>query len=132
MKSAFRYFAVVISFVLLGTVAAPPGLAQDQSTQSPPQQDQSTPDQQKPEKQKKEKKKGGGFFSGLKAVSGSGSEQQEATRTAGSKTVGEGAQIGDAQPTAADRQAVSAMEGYSVPAPEVKKFQDDGKLKSKQ
>lgn len=132
MKSAFRFFAVAISFVLLGTVAAPPGLAQDQSTQSPPQQDQSTPDQQKPDKQKKEKKKGGGFFSGLKAVSGSGSEQQEATRTAGSKTVGEGAQIGDAQPSATDRQAVSAMESYSVPAPEVKKFQDDGKLKSKQ
>jgi len=41
MKFAFRFFAVVISFVLLGTVAAPPGLAQDQSTQSPPQQDQS-------------------------------------------------------------------------------------------
>ena len=129
MKSAFRFFAVVISFVLLGTVAAPPGLAQDQSTQSPPQQDQSQQGQQT-EKEKK-KKKGGGFFGGLKAVSGSGSEQQEATRTAGSKTVGEGAQIGDAQPTAADRQAVSAMETYSVPAPEVKKFQDDGKLKSK-
>jgi hypothetical protein len=137
MKSAYRFVAVVISFVLLGTVAAPPGIAQDQSTQNPPpaqtapQQDQSQQGQEKADKDKK-KKKGGGFFGGLKAVAGSSSEQQEATRTAGSKTVGEGAQIGDAQPTAADRQAVSAMENYSVPAPEIKKFQDDGKLKPKQ
>ena len=129
MKSAFRFFAVVISFVLLGTVAAPPGLAQDQSTQSPPQQDQSQQWQQT-EKEKK-KKRGGGFFGGMKAITGSSSEQTSATASAGTKGVGEGAQIGDAQPTAADRQAVSAMETYSVPAPEVKKFQDDGKLKSK-
>jgi len=67
----------------------------------------------------------------MKAITGSSSEQTSATASAGTKGVGEGAQIGDAQPTAADRQAVSAMEAYSVPAPEVKKFQDDGKLKSK-
>lgn len=134
MKSALRILALVFSFILLGSVAAPRPRAQDQSSQAQPTQDQSTPDQQKPEKQKKEKKKGGGFFSGLKAVSGSGSEQQEATRTAGSKSAGEpesGQSIGDVTPSAADRQAVSAMEGYSIPAPEVKKFQDDGKLKSK-
>ncbi|MFB3921135.1 MAG: hypothetical protein ACE145_05400 [Terriglobia bacterium] len=116
---------VLISCILLASMAAVSARAQEPSTQ-----DQPAPDQSKTE-QKKEKKKGGGFFGGLKAVAGTGSEQQEATRTAGSKTVGEGAQIGDAQPTAADRQAVSAMESYSVPAPEVKKFQDDGKLKSK-
>ena len=138
MKSAIRFFAVVITFVLLGTMAAPPGLAQDQSTQNPPpaqnppQQDQSQQGQTSDKDQQKKKKKGGGFFSGLKAVSGSGSEQQEATRTAGSKTVGEGAQIGDAQPTADDRKTVQAMEAYSIPAPEVKKFQEDGKLKPKQ
>ena len=67
----------------------------------------------------------------MKAITGSSSEQTSATASAGTKGVGEGAQIGDAQPTAADRQAVSAMETYSVPAPEVRKFQDDGKLKSK-
>ncbi len=130
MKSASKCFALVISCVLLWSVAAPRSRAQEQPAQAQSTQDQEKSDQQKKEKEKK--KKGGGFFSGLKAVSGSGSEQQEATRTAGSKTVGEGAQIGDAQPTATDRQAVSAMESYSVPAPEVKKFQDDGKLKSKQ
>ncbi len=130
MKSVLRFLAVVFSMILLGSVAGPLPRAQDQSTQGQPTQDQSQQGQQT-EKEKK-KKKGGGFFGGLKAVSGSGSEQQEATRTAGSKTVGEGAAIGDAQPTAADRQMVSAMEGYSIPPPEVKKFQDDGKLKSKQ
>ena len=128
MKSALRFLALVFSCILLGSVAARPPRAQDTSSQGQPTQDQSQQGQQT-EKEKK-KKKGGGFFGGLKAVSGSGSEQQEATRTAGSKTVGEGAQIGEAQPTAADRQAVSAIETYSVPAPEVKKFQDDGKLKS--
>ena len=132
MKSAIRFFAMVITFVLLATAAAPRGLAQDQSTQNPPKQDQSQQGQTSDKDQQKKKKKGGGFFSGLKAVSGSGSEQQEATRTAGSKTVGEGAQIGDAQPTADDRKTVQAMEAYSIPAPEVKKFQEDGKLKSKQ
>ncbi len=129
MRSASKFLALIISCVLLGSVAALGARAQDQPAQAQSPQDQEKSDQQKKEKEKK--KKGGGFFGGLKAVSGSGSEQQEATRTAGSKTVGEGAQIGDAQPTAADRQAVSAMESFSVPAPEVKKFQDDGKLKSK-
>lgn len=138
MKSALRILALAFSFVLVGSVATPPGVAQDQSTQNPPpaqaapQQDQSQQGQQT-EKEKK-KKKGGGFFGGLKAVAGSGSEQQEATRTAGSKSAGEpesGQSIGDVTPSAADRQAVSGMEGYSIPAPEVKKFQDDGQLKSK-
>jgi len=132
MKSALRILALVFSFVLLGGIAAPRPPAQDQSTQAQPAQDQSQQGQQA-EKDKK-KKKGGGFFGGLKAVSGSGSEQQEATRTAGSKSAGEpesGQSIGDVTPSAADRQAVSAMEGYSIPAPEVKKFQDDGLLKSK-
>jgi hypothetical protein len=126
MRFASKILAMAFAGILLGSVGAARPRAQEQ-----PSQDQPAPEQQKSEKQKKEKKKGGGFFSGLKAVSGSSSEQQEATRTAGSKTVGEGAQIGDAQPSAADRQAVSAMESYALPAPEVKKFQDDGKLKSK-
>ena len=138
MKSAFRFFVVVISFVLLGAVAAPLGLAQDQSTQNPPpaqnppQQDQSQQGQQSDKDQQKKKKKGGGFFGGMKAITGASSEQTSATASAGTKGVGEGAQIGDAQPTADDRKTVQAMEAYSVPAPEVKKFQEDGKLKPKQ
>lgn len=131
MKFASRILTLAFPCVLLGTLAAPPLPAQDTSQPNQTQQDQSQQGQEKADKDKK-KKKGGGFFGGLKAISGSSSEQQEATRTAGSKTVGEGAQIGDAQPTAADRQAVSAMESYSVAAPEIKKFQDDGKLKPKQ
>ena len=106
---------------------APPTSGQDQS-----QQDQSQQDQGKSDKDQQKKKKKGGFFSGLKAVTGESSEQQEVTATAGSKTVGEGEQIGDAKPTAADRQAVTAMENYSLPEKDVKKFQDDGKLKPKQ
>jgi hypothetical protein len=106
---------------------APPTSGQDQS-----QQDQSQQDQGKSDKDQQKKKKKGGFFSGLKAVTGESSEQQEVTATAGSKTVGEGEQIGDAKPTAADRQAVTTMENYSIPEKDVKKFQDDGQLKPKQ
>ena len=115
--------------LLAGLMAwgAPPTSPQDQS-----QQDQSQQGQGKSDKDQQKKKKKGGFFSGLKAITGESSEQQEATRTAGSKTVGEGEQIGDAQPTAADRQAVNAMGNYSIPEKDVKKFQDDGQLKPKQ
>ena len=86
----------------------------------------------RPRRSSKKKKKKGGFFGGLKAITGESSEQQEVTATAGSKTVGEGEQIGEAKPTAADRQAVTAMENYSVPEKDLKKFQDDGQLKPKQ
>jgi hypothetical protein len=106
---------------------APPTSPQDQS-----QQDQSQQGQGKSDKDQQKKKKKGGFFSGLKAITGESSEQQEVTATAGSKTVGEGEQMGEAKPTAADRQAVTAMENYSIPEKDVKKFQDDGKLKPKQ
>jgi hypothetical protein len=54
------------------------------------------------------------------------------TATAGSKTVGEGEQIGDARPTASDRQQVRAMENYSIPENDLRKFRDDGQLKPKQ
>jgi hypothetical protein len=106
---------------------APPTSPQDQSQQDQSQQSQGTSD-----KDQQKKKKKGGFFSGLKAITGASSEQQEVTATAGSKTVGEGAQIGEAKPTAADRQAVTTMENYSIPEKDVKKFQDDGQLKPKQ
>jgi len=95
-------------------------------------QEESSSGQEQSEKEKSKKKKKGGFFSGLKAVTGESSEQTEATRTAGSKTIGEGEQIGDAQPTAAHRQAVTAMENYALPEADVKKFQKDAKLEAEQ
>ena len=123
MKNAFR----LIAWGVVGTVLVAAGLcvprAQAQ-TQQPDQQQ----DQQKSDQNQKKKKKGG-FFSGLKAVTGQSSEQQEVTATAGTKGVGEGAQIGNGTPSSADRQAVSAMESYSIPPPDLKKFQEDGRLK---
>ena len=128
MRQACRLFTLLIIFAVLMDWGAPPTSPQDQS-----QQDQSQQSQEKSDKdQQKKKKKGGGFFGGLKAVAGESSEQQEVTATAGSKTVGEGEQIGSAQPTAADRRAVSAMESYAIPEKDVKKFQDEGQLKPKQ
>jgi hypothetical protein len=109
---------------MFGVALAAPGVgSQDQPQQT---QDQSQKDQQ----QQKKKKKGGGFFGGLKAITGESSEQTEATATAGSKSVGEGdgARIADTTPTAADRRKVSEMENYSVPEKDLKKFQEDGHL----
>jgi hypothetical protein len=127
MRRTCRLLTLLIVFAALTAWGAPPTSPQDQS-----QQDQSQQGQGKSDKDQQKKKKKGGFFSGLKAITGESSEQQEATRTAGSKTVGEGEQIGEAKPTAADRQAVTAMENYSIPEKDVKKFQDDGRLKPKQ
>lgn len=89
------------------------------------QQDQSQGQSQQQEKPKKK----GGFFGGLKAISGSSSEQTSATASAGAKGVGEGQQIGEVAPTPADRQAVTNMEGYSVPQGDLSKFIEDGRLK---
>jgi hypothetical protein len=128
MRRTCRLLTSLVVLVVLIAWGAPPTSPQDQS-----QPDQSQQSQEKSDKdQQKKKKKGGGFFGGLKAVTGESSEQQEVTATAGSKTVGEGEQIGSAQPTAADRRAVSAMENYSIPEKDVKKFQDEGQLKPKQ
>jgi hypothetical protein len=124
MKGMLRVFSLLLLCGLLLGTGVPAGQAQEDSQ---PGQEKS-----QKEKQEKKKKKSGGFFSGLKAVTGESSEQQEVTATAGSKTVGEGERIGDAQPTAADRQAVSAMENYTLSPGDVKKFQDDGQLKPKQ
>ena len=126
MKRACKsiLWAIVAAWVVLSG-------AQLARAQAKPQ-DASQQGQEKSEKDQKKKKKGGGVFGGLKAVAGGGSEQQEATRTAGSKTIGEGEEIANLQPSAADRQTVIAMEGYSVPAPDLKQFQDEGKLKPQQ
>ena len=125
MKRACRsiLWAIVAAWVVLsGTQLA--------RAQAKPQ-DASQQGQEKTEKDQKKKKKGG-ILSGLKAVSGKSSEQQGETATAGTKGVGEGEGIANLQPSAADRQTVTAMEGYSVPAPDLKQFQDEGKLKPQQ
>lgn len=84
------------------------------------------------EKEQQPKKKGG-FFGGLKKVTGGESGQEtSATASAGAKSVGEGKQIGEVTPTAADRQAVTNMDNYSVPQGDLNKFIEDGHLKPKQ
>ena len=122
MNSKLRFGSLVLVSALILGVAAPLAMAQDNASQ----------DQEKPQKEEKPKKKKGGFFGGLKAISGSSSEQQEVTTTAGSKTVGEGEEIGNAKPTAADRQAVTGMENYSISQDDLARFQADGQLKSKE
>jgi len=124
MKRMLKLFSLLVLGALL--MALTSSLGQEQTGS---EQDQ---DKTQKEQQEKKKKKKGGFFSGLKAITGESSEQQEVTATAGSKTVGEGEQIGNTQPTAADRQAITAMENYSVPQKDLKKFQDDGRLKPQQ
>jgi hypothetical protein len=120
MNSKLRLGSLVLVWALMLGVAAPLAMAQDNASQ----------DQEKPQEEEKPKKKKGGFFGGLKAISGSSSEQKEATATAGAKTVGEGEEIGNAKPSAADRQAVTGMENYSIPQDELAKFQEEGQLKS--
>lgn len=117
-----RLILILVSALLL--VSSVPTIA----AQGESQKEQAKPD--KEETKGKEKKQSGGFLGGLKAISGSGSEQQQLTATAGSKTIGEDAQgIVDAQPTAADRKAVASMESYSIPSVDLTKFQSDGQLK---
>jgi cell division septation protein DedD len=97
-----------------------PALRAGQDAQQGQQQDQSQ--QEKP-------KKKGGFFGKMKAVTGGSSEQSSATASAGTKGVGEGAKIANLTPTAADIAAVTSMEQFTIPAPALKKFEQDGHLK---
>jgi len=122
MSRKLRFCSLVLVSALMLGAAAPRATAQDEASQ----------DQEKSKKEEKPKKKKGGFFGGLKAITGSSTEQQEVTATAGSKTVGEGEEIGNAKPTAADRQAVTGMEGYSIPQDDLAKFQEEGQLKAKE
>jgi hypothetical protein len=114
----------VLILILVVTATTSFGLPQDQ-----PQEGQG---QAEKDQQQKKKKKSGGIFGGLKAITGESSEQTEVTATAGSKSVGEGEKIGNVTPTAADRQQVKAIEDYSVPEKDVKKFREDGHLQPKQ
>ena len=119
MRRTLRLHWLVLLGVLVMVIGAVPSFSQD-----PPQQGQEKSDKE----QQQKKKKKGGFFGGLKSITGESSEQQEVTATAGSKTVGEGERIGDVQPTSADRQKVTAMENYSVPEKDLKRFVQDGRL----
>ena len=119
MNRKLKLYSLVLVAALMVGAGAPRSLAQDEASQ----------DEEKSQKEEKPKKKGG-FFSGLKAISGSSTEQQEVTATAGSKTVGEGEEIGNVKPSAVDRQAVTGMENYSIPQDELAKFQEEGQLKS--
>jgi len=110
-------------------LAATLGVWPSRAQQQPQDQPQQNQDQNQSDQQQKKKK---GRFSGLKALTGQSGEQTEATRTAGSKSVGEGQRIADANPTAADRQALGAMENYSISPADLKKFQTDGGLQPKQ
>ena len=114
----------VLILILVVTATTSFGLPQD-----PPQEGQG---QAEKDQQQKKKRKSGGIFGGLKAITGESAEQTEVTATAGSKSVGEGEKIGNVTPTTADRQQVKAIEDYSVPEKDVKKFQEDGHLQPKQ
>jgi hypothetical protein len=98
------------------------------------QQQQAQPDQSQGQTQQQEKpKKKGGLFGGLKAITGSSSEQSSATASAGTKGVGqEGKKIAELTPSAADIAAVTSMEQFSIPEKDLKKFEQDGHLQPKQ
>ncbi len=130
-KSVLRSFILCVA--LLGVVALPVDRSHAWAQQEQPQQEQAQDQDKKDQQdQQQKKKKKGGFFGGLKAISGQSTEQTASTSTAGAKTVGEGEKMGSATPTDADRQQVTAMEKYSIPATDLKKFQQDGKLQPKQ
>ena len=128
MNRRFRLRFCILTLLLAACAPLPLGVSQEQSQQGQNQSQDQNPSQQD---QQQKKKKKGGFFSGLKAVSGESSEQTQATATAGSKSVGEGEKIGSVTPTAADRQQLSAMESYVVSNDVLKKFQQDGHLQPK-
>ncbi len=95
----------------------------------PDKQDHDKDEKGKTEKQKKEPEQKGGFFSGVKRVNAAGSQQQGLTATGGTKGVGEeGADIGAVKPGPEHRAFVSSMESYTVPAADLKQFQEEGKL----
>lgn len=125
--------AAAVTVVPTSIRSAGPGQDAQQNQQQQGQSDQGqSQGQAQSQSQDKQKKKGGGFFGGLKAATGSSSQQTSATVSAGTKGVGEGAQIGDLVPTAADRQAVTQMENYSVAQGDLNQFIQGGHLKPKQ
>ena len=127
-----RFFFALAVLAVLAWVTTQPLRAVQDAQQTPPQ-DQGQSQSQDQTKTQEQPKKKGGFFKGLTKVTGGQSGQESsATASAGAKGVGEGDKISDLTPTAADRQAVTAMESYSLPQGDLNKFIQDGKLKSKQ
>ncbi len=129
----FLYGLGVLVFAALPLIFLSRGLRAGQdSQQNQPAQQQSQQDQGQGQQQEKPKKKGG-FFGGLKAITGSSSEQTSATASAGAKGVGcqDGPKIADA-PTTAAEQPVAKMESYSLPQGDLAKFIESGHLKAKQ
>lgn len=133
-KSRFlsMLFAALLGagLVVISSRAVRAGQDSQQNAQQGQENQGQSQNQEQSQQQQKPKKKGG-FFGGLKAVTGSSSEQTADTASAGTKGVGEGQQIADVAPTAADRQAVFVMETYSVSQADLKKFIEDGRLKRK-
>jgi type II secretory pathway pseudopilin PulG len=128
-----RRFLVPLGVALLAALplvlSSPAVRAGQDTTQGQQQQNQQDQSQtQQPEKPKKK----GGFFGGLKSITGSSSEQTSATASAGAKGVGEGAKMANLTPTPADIAAVTSMEQYSIPPQDLKKFDQDGHLQPKQ
>jgi hypothetical protein len=98
------------------------------------QQDQQQSGQQSQDQSQQEKpKKKGGFFGGLKTITGSSSEQTSATASAGAKGIGDqGTSIAKVTPTAADLQAVTQIEAFTVSKGDLSKFIEAGHLQPKQ
>ncbi len=132
-----RRFHFLLALALVATVplvlSSRRANAGQDAQQGQQQQGQADQGQGQGQGQSQEKpKKKGGIFGGMKAITGTSSEQTSYTASAGAKGVGEGAKIGDVTPTPADRQAVTQMEGYTVAQGDLSKFIDGGKLKPKQ
>ncbi len=96
------------------------------------QQNQTGNQDQSQEKSKKKKTSFWGDVAGK--VSGSSSQQTSETAAATTKGVGDedGQKIAAVTPTAADQQAVKAMESYALPQGALPKFIEGGHLKPKQ
>ena len=139
IRSRFQQ-AVLPLAILTGMVVlfAPPlpqlGAAQQDQQNQPAQQNQQSQqnqDNSQQDQQQTDQKKS--RFGGLKKITGSQSSQQTtSTASGGSKGITDGKKLAETNPTAADRQQVTDMENYSVPQPDLKKFQNDGHLQTKQ
>jgi hypothetical protein len=125
--------AYLLGFVLLTTGFFSPCAIWAGQVPQQPQVNQQGQTGGQDQTQAKTKKKKSSFWGDLGGtVTGSKSEQTAETASAGTKGVGEGEKISNVTPSAADRQAVTAMETYSVPPGDLAKFIEDGHLKGKQ
>lgn len=133
IRRAIFPLAILTGLAVVFALALPrPGAAQqDQQTQDQQKQQ----DQQKDDQTDQQPKKKGGMFGGLKKVtSGKSSNETASTASGGVKGAGEGdgKRLSGLTPSATDIAAVSAMEQYSIPEKDLKKFQHDGHLQPNQ